>query len=140
MHLEVVTPELLRQRLMPGKSEVPVARYLEAFAAATPVFGRGQVSTYILAGLGDSAEAILELCETRRRARRLSLRRALRADLRHAAGEPSRAQRRIHARAAGAAVADAGRLPGLTATEIKAGCGKCGACSSLAAYEKGLAS
>ena len=61
MHIEVVTPEL-RRRMMPGKSEIPVERYLAAFAAATPVFGRGQVSTYILAGLGDSAETILDLC------------------------------------------------------------------------------
>ena len=32
-------------------------RYLSAFAGAVPVFGRGQVSTYILAGLGDTAAA-----------------------------------------------------------------------------------
>ena len=53
MHLEAVTPDV-RKRVMPGKAEVPVARYLSAFAAAVPVFGRGQVSTYILAGLGDT--------------------------------------------------------------------------------------
>ncbi len=28
-----------------------------------PVFGRGQVSTYILAGLGDAPEAILAMAE-----------------------------------------------------------------------------
>ena len=55
MHLEAVTPEV-RRRVMPGKAEVPVERYLEAFAAAVPVFGRGQVSSYILAGLGDTRE------------------------------------------------------------------------------------
>ncbi len=27
------------------------------------MFGRGQVSTYILAGLGDTREAILDICE-----------------------------------------------------------------------------
>src|SRR6202030_4584189 len=59
MHLDVIAPEL-RARIMPGKAQVPVARYFTAFAAAVPVFGRGQVSTYILAGLGDSKEAILE--------------------------------------------------------------------------------
>ena len=62
MHLEAVTPEV-RARIMPGKAEVSIERYLEAFEAAVPVFGRGQVSTYILAGLGDSAEAILAMCE-----------------------------------------------------------------------------
>src|SRR5690606_22861850 len=61
MHLEAVTPEV-RARIMPGKAQVPVARYFQAFAAAVPVFGRGQVSSYILAGLGDSREAILEAC------------------------------------------------------------------------------
>ena len=58
MHLEAVTPEV-RARIMPGKAQVPLDRYFEAFAAAVPVFGRGQVSTYILAGLGDTQEAIL---------------------------------------------------------------------------------
>ena len=48
---------------MPGKAQVSLDRYFEAFAAAVPVFGRGQVSTYILAGLGDSKEAILATCE-----------------------------------------------------------------------------
>ena len=62
MHLEVVDPRL-RARIMPGKAQVPVARYFDAFAVAVPVFGRGQVSTYILAGLGDTAEAILSTCE-----------------------------------------------------------------------------
>jgi biotin synthase-related radical SAM superfamily protein len=55
MHLEAVTPEV-RARIMPGKASVPLSRYMEAFRAAVPVFGRGQVSTYILAGLGDSRE------------------------------------------------------------------------------------
>jgi hypothetical protein len=36
---------------------------MDAFAAAVEVFGRGQVSTYILAGLGDSDEAILGMSE-----------------------------------------------------------------------------
>src|SRR5262249_23917705 len=63
MHLELVTPAL-RERLMPGKATVPVARYLDAFASAVGVFGRGQVSTYILAGLGDTHAAILAMCET----------------------------------------------------------------------------
>ncbi len=36
---------------------------MDAFAAAVPVFGRGQVSSYILAGLGDTSEAILAMSE-----------------------------------------------------------------------------
>ena len=62
MHLEAVTPEV-RARIMPGKAQVPLSRYFSAFEAAVPVFGRGQVSTYILAGLGDTREAILAMAE-----------------------------------------------------------------------------
>jgi len=62
MHLEAVTPEI-RARIMPGKAQVSLEKYFASFAAAVPVFGRGQVSTYILAGLGDTREAILGICE-----------------------------------------------------------------------------
>ena len=60
MHIEAVTPAI-RERIMPGKASVPLERYMKAFEAAVPVFGRGQVSTYILAGLGDTKEAILAM-------------------------------------------------------------------------------
>ncbi len=62
MHLEAAT-QAVREKIMPGKATVSVERYMEAFASAVPVFGRGQVNTYILAGLGDSAEEILNLAE-----------------------------------------------------------------------------
>ena len=59
MHLEVVEPDVRRQ-ILPGKSELSLERYYEAFADAVAVFGRGEVSTYLLAGLGDSKEALLD--------------------------------------------------------------------------------
>ncbi|OAI16800.1 radical SAM protein [Methylomonas koyamae] len=62
MHLEAVMPEV-RARIMPGKASVPLERYMDAFDAAVAVFGRGQVSTYILAGLGDTPAAILSISE-----------------------------------------------------------------------------
>src|SRR6202166_1870915 len=62
MHLEAVTPQV-RTRIMPGKAQVSLDRYFDAFSAAVPVFGRGQVSTYILAGLGDTKQAILATAE-----------------------------------------------------------------------------
>ena len=49
--------------IMPGKAKVPLSYYFEAFAAAVKVFGRGQVSTYLLAGLGDSKETLLTVSE-----------------------------------------------------------------------------
>jgi radical SAM protein (TIGR04043 family) len=134
MHLEVVTPAL-RERIMPGKASVPVARYMQAFEAAVAVFGRGQVSTYILAGLGDTAEAILDIC-----AQLVALgvypfvvpfvpisgtpledHPAPTPEFMRAILEPL-----------GAMLSDAG----LRSADIKAGCGKCGACSSLSSYER----
>lgn len=62
MHLEVVEQEV-RQRILPGKSEISVEQYYRAFEQAVAVFGRGQVSTYLLAGLGDTAESLIHCSE-----------------------------------------------------------------------------
>ena len=134
MHLEVITPGL-RARIMPGKAQVPVTRYLAAFAAAVPVFGRGQVSTYILAGLGDAKETILTTCE-----QLIALGvypfvvpfvpisgTPLES---HPAPSPAFMHEIL------GSLARMLRAGGLKATDIKAGCGKCGACSALSTYER----
>ena len=122
---------------MPGKAQVSLSRYFSAFDAAVPVFGRGQVSTYILAGLGDSREAILEMSE------RLVAMGVYpfvvpfvpvsgTALANHPAPTPE------FMRSVLEPLADMIRKGGLAAEEIKAGCGKCGACSALSAYERRL--
>jgi radical SAM protein (TIGR04043 family) len=138
MHLEAVTPEV-RKRVMPGKAEVPVERYLAAFAAAVPVFGRGQVSTYILAGLGDSREAILAIC-----AQLVALGVypfvvplvPISGTPLESAATPSPAFMHSLLEPLAHMLVESG----LKATDIKAGCGKCGACSALSTYERALAS
>jgi radical SAM protein (TIGR04043 family) len=62
MHLEAVS-DRVREQIMPGKAEVPMSVYFEAFEAAVAVFGWGQVTTYILAGLGDTHAEIVAMCE-----------------------------------------------------------------------------
>jgi radical SAM protein (TIGR04043 family) len=136
MHLEVVTPEL-RASIMPGKAQVPIERYFTAFQAAVPVFGRGQVSTYILAGLGDTGQAILEIC-TRLVAigvypfvvpfvpisgTPLESHPTPTPAFMHGILQPL-AQMLVGA--------------GMTSADSKAGCGKCGACSALSTYERRL--
>ncbi len=59
MHLEVIEPDV-RRSILPGKSEISLEQYYTAFEQAVAVFGRGQVSTYLLAGLGDSAESLIQ--------------------------------------------------------------------------------
>lgn len=134
MHLEVIGEDL-RRRLMPGKAEVPVSRYFEAFEAAVAVFGRGQVSTYILAGLGDTVGEILAVCEklvaigvypfvvpfVPISGTPLESHPTPAPEFMHAVLEP------LSALLVAA---------GTTAATQKAGCGRCGACSALSTYER----
>lgn len=134
MHLEVVTPAL-RQRIMPGKASVPIERYMTAFEAAVPVFGRGQVSTYILAGLGDTRETLLDIS-----ARLIALgvypfivpfvpiSGTPLED--HPAPDPAFMASVLQP------LAQMLRDGGLAAEAVKAGCARCGACSALSTFEK----
>jgi len=133
MHLEAVTPEV-RQRIMPGKASVPIARYMAAFEAAVAVFGKGQVSTYILAGLGDSAEAILSISE---RLIEMGVYPFVvpfvpisGTPLEDHPAPPPAFMRSIYTPLS-SLLAQAN----MSSRDIKAGCGKCGACSSMAAFE-----
>jgi radical SAM protein (TIGR04043 family) len=134
MHLEAVTPEV-RSWIMPGKAQVSLDRYFEAFAAAVPVFGRGQVSSYILAGLGDSKEAILATCE------KLIVLGVYPFVVPFVPisgtpleSHPGPSPSFMHAILA--PLASMLLAGGLKSSDIKAGCGKCGACSALSTYER----
>ncbi len=137
MHLEAVTPDV-RAHVMPGKAQVPLDRYFAAFAAAVPVFGWGQVSTYILAGLGDSQEAILATSE---KLIALGVYPFV-VPFVPISGTPLES----HPPPTPAFMNDILRplalmlrAAGMRATDIKAGCGKCGACSALSTFERDVA-
>jgi radical SAM protein (TIGR04043 family) len=59
MHVESLD-DAVRQRWMPGKARVPLADYRAAWRAAVDVFGRNQVSTYLLVGLGEDPDELVE--------------------------------------------------------------------------------
>lgn len=134
MHLEA-WDETVRARIMPGKAEVPIAFYLKAFSAAVRVFGRGQVSTYLLAGLGDSIEGLLDGCQKLIAlgvypfvvpfvpigGTQLENRKPPTAEFMRAILQPL-----------GEMLTEAG----MTSDTVKAGCAKCAACSSLSTFEK----
>lgn len=134
MHLEAWDEEV-RARIMPGKAEVPRAFYLEAFVSAVEVFGRGQVSTYLLAGLGDSVEGLHE-------ATRVLI------DLGvypfvvpfvPVGGTSLATHRPPSAEFMRAVLAPIGEWlseAGMTSETVKAGCAKCAACSTLSTFEK----
>ncbi|WP_420390704.1 MSMEG_0568 family radical SAM protein [Marinobacter sp.] len=133
MHLEVVTPAL-RDDLMPGKAEVSIDDYMVAFREAVAVFGRGQVSTYILAGLGDTSEAILETCD---QLIEIGVYPFV-VPFVPITGTPLEDLNPPSSDFMESILAPLGkrlRLAGIRSSDIKAGCGRCGACSTLSEYE-----
>ena len=58
IHVESLDDEL-RRRWMPGKGSVPMAEYEAAWDHAVRVFGRNQVSTYVLIGLGEDPDELV---------------------------------------------------------------------------------
>lgn len=133
MHLEAADPEV-RAKIMPGKASVPLAYYFDAFRASVNVFGWGQVSTYLLAGLGDDLGTLLEMCD-----------RLIKIGVypfvvpfvpitgtplaNHPA--PGYEFMQIVYQRVGAMLKQAG----LRSTDMRAGCAKCGACSALSTFE-----
>ncbi|MBF2025751.1 MAG: MSMEG_0568 family radical SAM protein [Oscillatoriales cyanobacterium C42_A2020_001] len=133
MHLEAVTPEV-RTRIMPGKAEVSVEYYFQAFAAAVKVFGWGQVNTYILAGLGDSLEVIVETCD---RLIQMGVYPFV-VPFVPITGTPLANHSAPDSEFMYTLYQHIGKQlnqVGMSSAEIKAGCAKCGACSALSTFE-----
>lgn len=133
MHLEAADP-LVRAKIMPGKARVPLSYYFEAFAAAVKVFGRGQVSTYLLAGLGDSKETLLEVSD---RLIDIGVYPFV-VPFVPIVGTPLAGQSPPSSefmfelyQGIGAKLKQANLL----SADMKAGCAKCGACSALSSFE-----
>ena len=133
MHLEAVT-QSVREKIMPGKAQVSIEQYFEAFRHAVKVFGRGQVSTYILAGLGDTEEDIIRMSE------RLAKEGVYpfivpfvplqNTPLAHHPAPSEEMMKRIYRH-----VSSLLKQHQLSTADIKAGCAKCGACSALKSHE-----
>jgi radical SAM protein (TIGR04043 family) len=133
MHLESLD-QTVRERISPGKATISIERYYAAFARAVEIFGRNQVSSYIILGLGDSEETIVE------GARRMAeigvypfvvpLRPIIGTPLESASAPDPAFTQRIYRR-----VAENNRKYGISYRNSKAGCTRCGACSGMVAFE-----
>jgi radical SAM protein (TIGR04043 family) len=133
MHLEAVEPEV-RERIMPGKATVPVDYYFKAFTAAVKVFGRGQVSTYLLAGLGDSLETLVATSD---RLIQLGVYPFI-VPFVPITGTPLADHPAPDSQWMYELYQRVGKLlqrAGLSSQDMKAGCAKCGACSALSTFE-----
>ena len=134
MHLEAVS-DRTRFKIMPGKAEVSLSYYFEAFKSAVKVFGKGNVSTYILAGLGDTQEEILDMSQklikigvypfvvpfVPVRNTPLENHPGPNKEFMHGILDPL-ARALVKAK--------------MTSDTIESGCAKCGACSTLSTFEK----
>ncbi|MDR2745671.1 MAG: MSMEG_0568 family radical SAM protein [Desulfovibrio sp.] len=127
--------EKTRHGMAPGKAEVSLERYFEAFADAVAVFGRNKVSTYVILGLGENPELTLEGC---RQAILLGvypvlvpLRPLLDSFLAKSRPADPQYLAKMY-RAVGAILEE----QGLRAEESTAGCVRCRACSLLQFTEK----
>jgi radical SAM protein (TIGR04043 family) len=129
IHVESLDDEV-RARWMPGKATVPLSAYRAAWAEAVRLFGRNQVSTYLLAGLGEDPDELVagaaELIEAGVYPFVVPFR-PLAGTL--AAHEPAPdvayvadVTRRVAALLAAA---------GMRGADQRAGCAACGACSAL---------
>jgi radical SAM protein (TIGR04043 family) len=58
IHVESLDDDV-RRRWMPGKATVPLTQYREAWREAVRLFGRNQVSTYLLVGLGEDPDELV---------------------------------------------------------------------------------
>jgi radical SAM protein (TIGR04043 family) len=132
IHVESLDDDV-RRRWMPGKATVPLAQYREAWREAVRVFGRNQVSTYLLVGLGEDPEELIagaaELIDMGVYPFVVPFRPhpgtlAVDVDGAHA---PDAATVEKVSREVAAAL----RLAGMAGADQKAGCAACGACGVL---------
>ena len=134
MHLESFDPGVLAY-VAPAKARTGVAGYFRAWERAVEIFGRGQVSTYVILGMGEDLQMTIDGCK-----------RAIDAGvypfvvpLRPVPGSlmggklPPPAE---YVESVYREVAPYLAVNGLASWEVHAGCARCGACSALAAFEQ----
>lgn len=132
IHVESLDDDA-RRRWMPGKGTVPLAQYRAAWREAVRVFGRNQVSTYLLVGLGEDPGELVagaaELIEMGVYPFIVPLRPiagTLAVDVDGAVPPPADVVADITTR-----VAALLRGAGMLGAQQRAGCAACGACSTL---------
>lgn len=134
MHVESFDPHVL-ERVAPPKARTGIEGYFGAWEAAVDVFGAGQVSTYVILGMGEDERVTIEGCK-----------RAVDAGvypfvvpLRPVPGSlmedwtpPSPAHMEAMYRQIGPYVSSRG----VGSWNVTAGCARCQACSGLSAFEE----
>ncbi len=130
--------EAVLERVAPAKAAVPAAAYFEAWEEAVEVFGRNQVSSFLLMGLGESVGGLLEGCE---RLAALGVYPYL-VPFRPIPGTPLAGRLPLAPAAAKERYREAALVleaHGLDWREVRAGCVRCRGCSALPDFQDALA-
>ncbi len=136
IHSETFDPDVLA-RVAPGKAQCGIEGYFATWERAVEVFGRGSVTTYVLLGMGERPELILDGC---RRAIEMGVYpfvvplRPVPGSLMADAPTPDPDYVAAIYAEVSAMLADAG----FSHLDAKAGCARCQACSGLSAWERVL--
>jgi len=134
IHIETFDPAVLA-RVAPGKSRWGIDAYFAAWERAVKAFGEGQVSTYVILGMGEDPQATVEGCK---RAVDLGVYPFI-VPLRPVPGSLMQDQlppSREYVESINRRVVPYLLARGLSATGVMAGCARCQACSSMAALER----
>jgi radical SAM protein (TIGR04043 family) len=134
IHVESFDPEVLA-RIAPAKARTGIEGYFAAWERAVELFGRGQVSTYVIVGMGEDPEVTVAGC---RRAIDAGVYpfvvplRPVPGSLMEDCSPPSPAQMdAIYRR-----VVPHLQASGIGAGSVKAGCARCQACSAIGVIER----
>jgi radical SAM protein (TIGR04043 family) len=134
IHIESFDPRVLA-RVAPGKARWGVEAYFTAWERAVAAFGPGQVSTYVILGMGEEEAVTVEGCK---RAIDLGVYPFV-VPLRPVPGSlmqdllppPKEAVEAVYRQ-----IVPYLARKGMSASGVAAGCARCQACSGLGAFEK----
>lgn len=134
IHVETFDPEVLA-RVAPGKARWGIEAYFTAWERAVRAFGTGQVSTYVILGMGEDEKTVVDGCK---RAIDLGVYPFV-VPLRPVPGSlmedllppPQEAVEAVYRQVVPYLV-----QKGMSAGGVAAGCARCQACSGMAAFER----
>jgi radical SAM protein (TIGR04043 family) len=134
IHVESFDPEVFN-RVAAGKARRGIEAYFTAWEKAVEVFGAGQVSTYVILGMGEDPELTAQGC---RRAIELGvypfvvpLRPIPGSIMQDVLPPPTEYVESVYRQVVPYLVAN-----GFTSGAVKAGCARCNACSAMGAFER----
>jgi radical SAM protein (TIGR04043 family) len=133
IHVESMDQAVL-DRVAPAKGRTGVEGYFRCWERAVEIFGRGQVTTYVILGMGEDPELTADLC---RRAVDMGvypfvvpLRPVPGSLFEHEIPPPPDYVESMYRQVVPYVVAN-----GLGSWDVRAGCARCRACSGMSAFE-----